>query len=36
MENSRSPANIEEEQKCDRVLLEKLAKIIEVLPNLED
>jgi hypothetical protein len=28
--------NIEENQKLDRTLLERLAKAVEVLPNLED
>jgi hypothetical protein len=32
----QSLANIEEEQSLDRQLLERLAKIVELLPNLED
>ena len=28
--------NIEEEQKLDRALMERLAKVVAVLPNMED
>jgi len=36
MEGSDSPEKKEENQKENSVLLEKLAKIIDFLPNLED
>ncbi len=36
MGTPKSPGNIEEEQKLDRALLERLAKVLEILPNIED
>ena len=35
MGHSTEPANIEEDQKFDRALVERLAKVVEVLPDLE-
>jgi hypothetical protein len=33
---TKSPVNIEEDQKLDRTVAEHLAKVVEVLSNLED
>ena len=35
MRKTRLPANIENDQRYDRALMEQLAKAIEILPNLE-
>jgi hypothetical protein len=35
MAKPTAPANIEDDQKIDRLLMERLAKIIEVLPDIE-
>jgi len=36
MKNSSRPADIEKEQKVDRALVAELAKVLEILENLED
>jgi hypothetical protein len=36
MGRDRSPINIEEDQKFDRAIVERLAKIVADLPNLEE
>jgi hypothetical protein len=36
MRNSRCAANLEENQKLDEELVQRLAKIVEVLQNIED
>jgi hypothetical protein len=36
MAKATTPANIEDNQKIDRALMERIAKIIEILPDLEN
>jgi hypothetical protein len=36
MARPKPPTDIEEDQKLDRTLMERLAKVIEDLPDLED
>jgi hypothetical protein len=36
MAKSNTPINIEDDQKTDRVIVERLAKLIEDLPDLEN
>jgi hypothetical protein len=36
MAKSNSPANIEDDQKTERGIVERLAKLIDCLPDLED
>ena len=36
MGNHRTPVDLEKEQKSDRELLKRLAKVVSVLPNLEE
>ena len=35
MQKPKLPANIEQDQKLDSIVLERLAKVIEVLPDIE-